>query len=161
MATLANVFRWCTPVHSDVLKTLLKLIPYLIGAVFFVSAAFKLVIPKEAKFALEAIGVPESLSGGAIMAMCAIEFFIGMNLLLLNRTTAYLRISTCLLFAFTAFLLFLIAFRPQVKSCGCTGLEHVINIDGMAPSVVRNLVMIGLSGLYLWATAVERRRGHL
>jgi hypothetical protein len=104
------------------MKALLaKSMPAIVGAIFLFSGGYKLIFPGEATYALKALEFSEWLANATIIAVTALELYLGWVLVLKQDLKHSLIAAMVLMFAFTVFLWYL-STLAHPPSCGCMGL---------------------------------------
>ncbi|MCI0534145.1 MAG: hypothetical protein L0Z50_02840 [Verrucomicrobiales bacterium] len=104
----------------------LKYVPTVLGLLFLYSGAYKVVYPGEATYALVALDLPKWLANSTIIAVTALEVYLGLILLLKKDLRFALSATTALMFAFTGFLWYLSTLASP-PACGCLGLTGMFN----------------------------------
>ena len=127
------------------LKRIGKFIPFVIGALLLYSGVYKLVSPGEATLALKAMDLPIGLARWTIVAVTALELYLGVLLVGRSDLKFSLAAATVLMFAFTVFLWFL-STLAHPPSCGCLGLTGVFTAGkrGALLGIARNCVLLWL-----------------
>src|SRR5260221_6775285 len=124
--------------------------PVALGGPFLISGTYKLFHPGEATFAMMALDLPVWLSKSTIMAVTALELYLGFVLLLRKDLRWGLSLSTALMLAFTVFLWYL-STLAHPPACGCLGLTGMFRSTKQEAifGLVRNcLILWGLKLSY-------------
>lgn len=108
------------------MKTLLKMVPRLVGLIFLYAASSKLLYPAQAIGALESLGFRYVWADGLVFGVIALELYLGLILLLHVDLKWGLSASMGLMFLFVVFMWYLSA-KTKPPSCGCLGLTHIFN----------------------------------
>ena len=127
------------------LRTLVRFTPTLIGALLICAGIYKLALPGEATYALEALSLKYDLANPLVLIVTVIELYLGALLLLRIDLRFALGASTLLFFVFTCFLWYL-ATLAHPPSCGCLGFSSVFrsNKSNAVFGIMRNCLLLWL-----------------
>jgi hypothetical protein len=130
--------------------------PLIVAAVYVASALGKLRDPRRAALAFDALGVPRPLAQGWMRtAQPWAELLLALCLLLTSGFLAVVTATVATALALGYLVLIVRAVqRPEPTDCACFGTAGSEQVSGW--TVLRNVWLLGLSGLCVWAATDGR-----
>ena len=127
----------------QIVRSILRIAPSLVGILLVYAGIYKLVLPGEATYALRALAFSQKLATGIVIASTTFELYLGLVLLLKKDLRFALVATTMLFFIFTAFLWYL-ATLAHPPACGCLGLSWVFESSRSAAvfGLLRNCLIL-------------------
>jgi len=132
-------------------ERVVKAAPVFLGLVFLLYGVSKLFDLNRTALAIGIVLKNETLSGAAAIALCALEIFIGLQMITQPKKTAPALMMLAMLIAFTGFLVYLKINGLEID-CGCGGLIKLITEakDQAWIGITRNLILVaGLIGYFV------------